>query len=356
MQGRHIYRPSSAIVDMESLVPSNHFLRRVDRVIDLSFIRELTQRFYCEGKGRPSIDPELFFRLVLVGYFYNIKSDRQLCEEVQYNLAYRLFCKIPLNEEVPDHSSLSRIRDRLGGEVFEQFFRKLVKLCEEHGLVKGKSLMTDATLIEANASIDSMKPRDGQGEEEPHKGNGLNPPKSRKLSNKTHQSATDPDASLAFKEGTPRSLKYKDHVTIDTDKRVIVDAYITTGAAHESQDYIKRIEHIRSMFKWDIEEVIADRAYGSGDNLQTLKDKGIKTYIPLFSGRSGTASLEGFVYESENDYYRCPAGKTLGFRSYDCLRRKIYRASAEDCKNCSMKNSAASDRVSKELKLLAFCF
>ena len=353
MQGQQIYHPVSTVINMESLIPSHHFLKKVDQVIDLSFIRGLTKAFYSEGKGRPSIDPELFFRIILVGYFYNIKSDRQLCEEIHYNLAYRWFCKISFNKEVPHHSSLSRIRDRLGEPIFEQFFQKIVRLCQERGLVKGKHLMTDATLIEANASIESMILKDEQADKETFKSKGLGPPKSQKISNKTHQSITDPDASLAFKEGTPRSLKYKNHITLDSENRIIVDTHISTGADHESQEYVKRLEYIQSTFNWTIEDATADRAYGTGDNLQNLKDKSIKTYIPLFNGRSGTALKEGFIYDTEQDHFLCPEGKILVQRGTNADEAKYYRACIQDCGPCSLKqNCLTSPDMHKYGKVL----
>ena len=130
MIGRQEYQPKLfSIVDIDSLIPQNHLLRKIDKTIDLSFIREITSHLYCDNNGRPSIDPELFFRICLIIYFYNIESDRQACEEIQYNLAYRWFCRLSLEDKVPDHSSLTRIRDRLGEETFKKVFDKIVKIC-----------------------------------------------------------------------------------------------------------------------------------------------------------------------------------------------------------------------------------
>ena len=137
MQGVHAFDPKAkASIDLESFVAEDHFLRRIDRVLDLSFVRELTAARYADGQGRPSIDPEVFFRMQLVAYFYGITKDRRLCEEVRYNLAYRWFCRLSLDDDVPDHSSLTRIRDRLGEEVFEAVFRRIVAQCQQKGLVK----------------------------------------------------------------------------------------------------------------------------------------------------------------------------------------------------------------------------
>ena len=118
MQGHCIDQFTPMQTNMEHLVASDHFLRKVDHDLNLEFIRPMTQPFYAQKKGRPSIDPEIFFRIILVGYFYNIKSHRQLCDNITYNLAYRLFCKVPLNCRVPHHSSLSRIQGRFGEQIF----------------------------------------------------------------------------------------------------------------------------------------------------------------------------------------------------------------------------------------------
>jgi transposase len=170
MQGVHAFDPKvKTSIDLESFVAEDHFLRRIDRVLDLSFVRELTAACYADGKGRPSIDPEVFFRMQLVAYFNGITKDRRLCEEVHDNLAYRWFCRLSLEDDVPDHSSLTRIRDRLGEEVFEAVFRRIVAQCQQKGLVKTLSVMTDATLIAADASLNSLhKPRKAAEEEAQH--------------------------------------------------------------------------------------------------------------------------------------------------------------------------------------------
>ncbi len=127
MQGVHAFDPKAkASIDLDSFVAKDHFLRRIDSILDLSFVHQLTAGRYSDGKGRPSIDPEVFFRMQLVTYFCNISSERQLCVDVHHDLAYRWFCHLSLEDEVPDHSSLTKIRDRLGEEIFELLFRKIV--------------------------------------------------------------------------------------------------------------------------------------------------------------------------------------------------------------------------------------
>src|SRR6476620_595632 len=228
MQGVHAFEPKTkANIDLESFVAEDHFLRRINRVLDLSFIRELTAARYSDGQGRPSIDPEVYFRMQLVAYFYGITKDRRLCEEVRYNLDYSWFCRLSLDDDVPDHSSLTRMRDRLGEEVFEAVFLRIVAQCRQKGLVKDPCrVMTDATLIAADASLDSLihnDPEQAQIEEEAQRRRRgmLDPSANRRVSNRTHRSGTDPEATLAQKRGTALQLKYKVHQTIDAESRVI---------------------------------------------------------------------------------------------------------------------------------------
>ncbi|MGZ3772220.1 MAG: transposase [Bdellovibrio sp.] len=158
MQGQHHYQPELfSQIDYENLIPKSHLLRRIDNVLDLSFLRELTAPLYANEKGRPSIDPEIFVRMILLEYLYNINSDRQLCEEIGYNLAYRWFCKLSLTDKVPDHSSITRIRDRLGEKTYEIIFNHVVEQCRIKGLIKLDQVMMDGSVMRANASIYAMK-------------------------------------------------------------------------------------------------------------------------------------------------------------------------------------------------------
>ena len=147
----------------------------------------------------------------------------------------------------------------------------MIGLCKKHGLVKGEKIITDSTLIEANASIESIVSRDpSQSEKVERRTDVTAPPPSRKLSNKTHISRTDPDSSLAKKEGKPRSLKYKVHISIDADSRIILDNKITTGRLHEGPIYLDRMRYIEDKYQLRVREAIADRGYGSIENIQTL--------------------------------------------------------------------------------------
>ncbi|MBV2123453.1 MAG: transposase [Candidatus Thiodiazotropha sp. (ex Ctena orbiculata)] len=151
MQGRTQFQAELFhTVNLDDFVPQDHLLRKIDAVLDLDFVYELTSPLYCTDNGRTSIDPALFFRMQIIGYLYGIKSDRKLCEEINLNLAYRWFCRLNLGDRIPDHSSLTRIRQRFGEETFQRVFEHFIDKWVEAGLVSGKKLISDASLIDAN--------------------------------------------------------------------------------------------------------------------------------------------------------------------------------------------------------------
>ncbi len=343
MQGRHSFDPHAKMeIALESFVPKDHFLRKVERSLDLSFIRELTAPCYADGLGRPSIDPEVYFRMQLVAYLYGIQSERRLCEDVYCNLAYRWFCHLSPDDDVPDHSSLTTIRDRYGEEIFLAVFRKIVALCQQKGLVNEECrVMTDTTLIVADAALDSLvhnDPEQARQETEALRGRtkSVDRPAIRKISNQTHTSHSDPDATLAQKRGTPRQLKYKVHQTIDADSRVILDTHVTTGAVHDSQPYLEQLQRVRDRHKIRIREAIADRGYGSAAIIRAVQQQGIEATIPLWSGRVGNSKyLTGeLVYEKEHDRFRCREGKYLTPNPAISENHKRYVSSSADCRDC----------------------
>ncbi len=346
MQGKQQYQQQLFhYVDIESLIPDKHLLRKIQSCVDFTFVQNLTESFYCENNGRPSIPPELFFRMLLISYLYNIHSERKLCEEIHLNLAYRWFCQLTLDDKVPNHSSLTRIRDRLGEETFAKFFNEILGQCIDAGLVKGEQVLTDSTLFQANASLDSMVSNNGSIENRTTNIPGIEAPLSRKLSNKTHASKTDPDASLAMKPGSPRTLKYKSHITIDGDNRVVLDVKITTGSVHDSKPYLEQVNRIKTKYNMNIKEAIADRAYGSGQIIQSLINQGIYSNIPLFSNRSGRnkqSELSGFVFNGID--YVCPENKLL--KPYPTVVNSIqyYHSKASDCKSCPQQQECLATK------------
>ena len=271
MQGNHHFQPELFVqIDYQALIPNNHLLRRIDKVLDLGFVKQLTKKFYSDSQGRPSIDPEVFFRICILGHIYGIKSDRQLCEEVTMNIAYRWFVRLSMSDTVPDHSSLTRVRDRLGVGCFAVVFERIVEQCREAGLVPGKQIITDASLVEANASVRELERRAGSTEvaDEKHQSKEVMSPtgvaKRESISNRTHVSKVDHDATLVNLAGYPMGLYHKVHYCIDASSRVITDCHVTTGAHHENTVISGRIEYQLARFGFPIAEVIADAGYSSG--------------------------------------------------------------------------------------------
>lgn len=356
MQGRHEYQPELfAAVDAESLIPRGHLLRRINRILDLSFLPTLTAPLYSQSQGRPSIDPEIFIRMVLLSYLYNIDSDRQLCEEVGYNLAYRWFCKLSLKDAVPDHSSITRIRDRLGESTYEKIFNEVVDQCRRAGLVKLDQVMVDGSTIKANASVYHMKEREGEtaapgkrdSPEQIHSKDGLSNNDFRKrgilgktLSNKTHFNPADPEATLSGKAMESKSLSYKTHQTIDADSRVVVDCFVTTGSVSEVSVFQERITAVEEKLAMKIGEVVADRGYGSGDNLEFLETRGTKSNIPLWSSRSGMTFFKeleaGFEVSADGRSVQCPEHHKMKHSFYEeASGRNVFTLPRAVCLVCS---------------------
>lgn len=336
MQGRQEYQPELfTIINIEAMIPQNHLLRKLERLLDLTFVREMTAKFYCNDNGRPSVDPELFFRMQLIAVFYNIDSDRRLCSEVEFNLAYRWYCKLSLNDGVPDHSSLTNIRDRLGEETYKNVFEKILQLCRDKGLLKNEvSIFTDGSLVKADASMKSIVKRDEDGNPLPEREVAWHA-KGQTYSNKTHVSKSDPDSSLASKPGNPKALYYKIHASADQKSRIIVDCQVTTGGQHDTTMFTKQIDTILERgFK--IKHSTADRAYGGAENLLHLEDKNIEHSIPLFRPEVGVKE-EGFTYNAKKDIYICPEGhKMHAVGGGDA--QKAYQISLVTCRICPRRD------------------
>jgi len=337
MQGSKVFQDELfTMVNLEKLIPKNHLLRKIDKILDLSFVRDMTKNLYSDKIGRPSIDPEVFVRMMLIAHFYGITSDRQLCEELRYNFAYRWYCKFSLSEETPDHSSMTKIRDRLGETVIKNIFLKVVGLCKEHGLVKSDAVIVDASLIKADAALNSLVENEATEEEIKNRPNII--PRGSRYTNKTHKSCSDPGSTLASKTGVPKGLYYKTHNIIDSESRVILDAHATTGAVSDGKVLVGRLDNLEENHKCSYSEVTADRGYGFGENLQALEEKKKKTNIPLYAKRIGDQH-EGFEYEAEADRFRCLAGNYLyptKTRDKEAIR---YRTLNRECVGCSYENN-----------------
>ena len=336
---------------LEDQIPEDHLLRLIDQYVDLSFVRERLKPFYS-STGRPSIDPEVLLRLLLIGYLYGITSERRLLEEVKMHLAYRWFTRLDFGAEIPDHSTFSKNRHgrfRQSG-IFREVFEEIVCRCLKEGLVEGKNLAVDGTIIKADASQASRVPRDQlkaatqvakTAAEYLTELEQDNP-----VSGSEMVSTTDPDAILATKGGRTAAMAYYDNYLIDTASRVIVEVEATP--ARFSQETIAARRMVERVEKLGIraEELAADKAYGSGEFLAWLLARGVQPHIPVIDRRhqtDGHFTHDQFRYDPAENAYYCPEGKMLSFKG----RRRdshgyLYRSTEAQCANCPQKKRCTS--------------
>src|ERR1700719_132165 len=345
---------------LERRVPDNHLLRKIDRFVDLSEVRAHLGPYYSDV-GRPSIDPELMIRMLIVGYCFGIRSERRLCEEVHLNLAYRWFCRLGLDGAVPDHSTFSknrhgRFRD---SDLFRRLFEIVLQRCIAERLVGGEGFAVDASLIHADA-----------GDRNRVEGSAGLPPDAAGRAVDEYLATLDDAAFGGATEVTPKFIAPSDPATrwtaahrgpaffaysanylIDVDNAIIVDVEATTAIRQAEVTAAKRMSE-RSLEGFDLSpaKLIRDTDYGSAEMLNWLvHEQGIEPHIPVFDKSqhtAGTFSRDDFAYDHQRDCYICPAGKELRQRQkiYRMPRPLVdengmrrYRASKLDCEACSLK-------------------
>jgi transposase len=337
---------------LEGHVPPDHLLRSIDRFVELSDIRRELAPFYS-STGRPSIDPELMIRMLIIGYCFGIRSERRLCEEVHLNLAYRWFCRLGLDGPVPDHSTFSKNRHGRfrQSDLLRRLFETVLQRCIREGLVGGEGFAVDASLIRADAN----RQKGIEGE------NGLPPaPTGRAI--EEYLSVLDDAAFGAATEVTPKFISpsdpaarwtgahggqaffgYSTNYLIDVENAVIVDVEATTAIRQAEVLAAKRMIE-RSMQRFDLypAKVMGDSAYGSAEMLGWLVyEHGIEPHVTVFdksARKDGTFSREDFTYDHAGDVYYCPGGKMLTTTGSLLDKTTLrYRASKYDCQACSLK-------------------
>lgn len=382
-------------LSLEELVPKDNFYRRLQEELDLSFVRDLVKDRYAPS-GRPGVDPEVFFKLQLVLFFEGLRSERQLMQVVADRLSLRWYLGYDLHEPLPDHSSLTRIRERYGVEIFRRFFERIVELCIEAGLVWGRELYFDATKVEANASPESMRPRltieeylsevfpdepdePGRSESPPEAGlpqnvtplrDDLAEPRNRtgaeprdwistngrqqrevtrgryKRKADSSVSTTDSDASMMKRNGGSSHPGYHVHYVVDGGKaRVILQALVTPSEVMENQPMLDLLW--RGRFRWRLHprQVTGDTTYGTVENIKAIEDAGVRAYLPLpdFGKRTPFFGKNAFVYDPEKDVYVCPQGEEL--RRYTLVngdRVVKYKADPAACNTCPLKDDCTT--------------
>jgi transposase len=345
---------------LERHVPADHLLRSIDRFVDLGDIRAQLRPYYSDT-GRPSVDPELMIRMLIIGYCLGIRSERRLCDEVHLNLAYRWFCRLGLDGAVPDHSTFSknrhgRFRD---SDLLRKLFEKTVARCIAEGLVGGEGFAVDASMIKADANRQHSTPGDEwEPPEDPGHAvreylevldeaafGGATPVVPKFIS------AADPASRWTGANGGLAFFAYCTNYLIDLKHAVIMDVEATT-AVRQAEVTAQRVMLDRTQQRFGIwpERLAADTGYGDAANLAWLvHEKGIQPHIPVFekSARDdGIFSRRDFTFDHQRDAYICPGGKELKRyrRSFATPRDSVgadgmmrYRATISDCGTCSLK-------------------
>lgn len=331
---------------LEEQIPEDHLLRLIDRHIDLSFVRERLKKYYS-WTGRPSIDPEVLLRLLLVGYLYGITSERRLLEEVRMHLAYRWFTRLDFSQEIPDHSTFSKNRHgrfRQSG-VFREVFEEIVRRCLAAGLVEGKNLAVDGTMVGANASRQSRVPRE-QLQETAQVSRTVRQylaelEQANPVSDTEMVSTTDPDAIYATKGSGRAIMAYYDNYLIDTTSRVILGVEATPALFHQEAVAARKMLEGVAQFGIQPESLGADKGYGSGEFLAWLLKRGVQPHIPVIDRRhqtGGRFTRDQFRYDPALNVYHCPEGKLLPYRGLSrTTQGYVYQASESDCQGCPQK-------------------
>ena len=391
--------------NLEALLPADNFYRRLEEKLNLSFVRDLVRDCY-EEMGRPSIDPVVFFKLHLIAFFEGITSERRLMEMTHLNLAHRWYLGYDLDEPLPDHSSLSKIRSRYGVEIFQRFFERIVELCMKAGLVEGEELYFDATKVEADASITSLSPRlslaatrehvrmvfeedlapeepsppaapsgDASGQEEAATPVDSKTPEASLFRSliegyrhacrsllwakkkyvrlaDLRVSRTDPDAKPMRSAGSGSKLGYHSQYVVDGGRaRIILATLVTSAAVMENSPMLDLARWVR--FRWRLrpKQATGDKTYATLENIKGLEDEGIKAYMPLpnWSRRPGFYGQQEFTYLPERDVYICPQGQELA-RASRAENAYLYRARAGVCNACPVMSACTSSSKGRTIR------
>jgi transposase len=337
---------------LEGQIPENHLLRLIDRYINFDFIRAKLKASYSDT-GRPSIDPELLLRMLLIGYLYGVSSKRKLVEELRMHLAWRWFTGLGFDQEIPHHSTFSKNRHGRFQEsnLFQELFEEMVARCVAAGLVKGEHMSVDGSFIQANADHHSRIPREQLAEvakvnravreylAELERENPVEAP----VAQQEKISTTDPDSTYATKDG-PARLGYYDNYLVDNASCVIVGVQATTARlSRESAAARDMIERHRQSYGYLPQTLAADTTYGNGELLQWLDERGIAGYIRVKENPSGQPTdlygIDQFTYVPEENCYICPEGKVLKYTGINKRNHThVYFSTPKRCRECSQKS------------------
>lgn len=356
------------VITIEDLVPQDHFLRKLEAALDLSFVYEITAPLYSKKYGRPPIDPVMILKYLLVGFLYGISSERQIEQRIITDVALRWYLGLDLFDRVPDHSTISQLRRRKPSfrKIFRRLFEEVVGQCIEKGLVSGRLVATDSTHVKANASLaseelveatetpaaylDRLDQYEVEATEELWRRTGRKHkpknPKRRKTSRhrNSHKrvSRTDPEAGHMNRPGKPVGQHYLSHETLDTDHGIILDVTVTPGNVSDQVPYLDQIERVHNSVI-PIQTATADAAYDFPLAHRVLDDMGIAFFVrpvPYYDIPQVTIQRNAFSYNEKHDTYECPEGKALKLtmlQRSDGSLSWIYRPDKRDCLSCPIR-------------------
>lgn len=402
MQGRKSYQEKLYTnFQLSDRVPADNFYRKLKTTLDLRFVYDRTKRYYGT-EGQESIDPLVFFKLMLVGYLENLGSDRRIITTASMRLDILFFIGYDIDEPLPWHSTLSRTRQLYGEDVFKELFREVLKQCINKGMVSGRRQAVDSVHVKANASMDSIAEKDvlqdadcfadeltlnqeegsqkvdlykkkkveqhhqwkkktykGQPgsrakEKTEHDENGDANMRPKFLSNHTHFSTTDKDARIAVKPGKPRQFNYLGQISVDTCHHVITHIHADYADKKDSQCLPKVIEGLKENLTPEgliVDQILADTGYSSGEALKALEENNITGYIPNFGQYK--AEREGFTYHKDGDYFTCPENKKVEFKKIkdnNGYPMKEYRTSRKDCGPCPLRSTCIGTSFEKKIR------
>lgn len=349
-------------VNLDKRVRADHPLRQIDAILDLSFVRPTVERFYGHN-GHVGTDPIILVKMMLLLFLDDVPSERELMGVIGERLDYLWFLGYGLDDEVPHHSVLSKARARWGREVFEDLFVRTVHQCVAAGLVEGQKLHIDSSLVRADASKDSVVKaspeliaalRQAYAAEEQK----LEPLPATAV-NATHVSTTDPEATLARGGGTPVSqLSYKHHRVVDDAQGVITAVETTTGQAGDAAQLPPLLQRHEQNTGLKAEVVVGDKHYGSAAHFRHCYNQNVITHLGIaeaYVEEKGLFGASAFIYEAEQDRYRCPAGHYLSYHQFTSEQMVRYRIEkADHCLRCPLRQNCTTSSKGRAIRVPLF--
>ncbi|MCJ7638669.1 MAG: IS1182 family transposase, partial [Euryarchaeota archaeon] len=353
-------------INLEQKVPKNHLLRKIQEQIDFDFIYHEVKDYYGDN-GNVSIPPPVILKMMLLLILYNVRSERELMDTIPLRLDWLWFLGYDLDNEVPDHSVLSKARARWGVEAFRDFFERIVWQCVEAGLVDGRKIFVDSSLVDADASNNSVidtqslkiQLRENYQKlearlEKPNE--SLDSSRRYVKQNSRYRSTTDPDSAIVNR-GKPK-LSYQVHRAVDGRSEIITATETTAGDVNEAHRMIPLLESHHANTGRMAEGVVGDSKYGTIENYLACRDRGVEAHIPDLGECSAKRAKkrkifleERFEYDPQSDTYRCPAGNRLRPKSLHKGREsRDYAASKKVCAVCDLRKQCTKNKSGRTIK------